>query len=157
MANAFVGERYADMNNIFGGARIMILGEAHYSGEYHVGSDVPNLTNDVKGMYLDGRLGRNALFFQRIERLLTGRWDMERDGAQSKEFWDCVVFQNFVPVIAGRRPKDRPAKAMWVGRAEDDFRVNLKRHEVEIVLVCGTELWRKKPFDVARSDAYWAE
>jgi hypothetical protein len=152
----FVGEQYSNPDNMFGGARIMILGEAHYSKDYPIGADVPEMTQGVIQMHLSGHLGRNSLFFKRVERLMTGSWRNESGEFDKAAFWQSVIFQNYVPVIAGTKPRDRPATWMWAGRAEEEYRANVKKHEVEIVLVCGTELWRKKPFDVAQAGAYAA-
>lgn len=154
MSEPFIGNNYARRDNIFGGARIMVLGEAHYSEHHPVGEYFPDLTKEVVASLLAGALGRKALFFRRVERLLAGRGKGKAPSPEA--FWSSVIFQNFVPVIAGRKPKDRPASWMWEGRAHDDLRRTVKEKEVEIVLVCGTELWRKKPFDIAFKDAYEA-
>lgn len=155
VSEPFIGTNYAQPDNIFGGARIMILGEAHYSEHHPVGEYFPDLTKDVVASLLAGRLGRKALFFRRVERLLTGR-GQKGQAPSAEAIWSSVIFQNFVPVIVGRNPKDRPAPWMWEGRAHEDLRKTVKEKEVEVVLVCGTELWRKKPFDVAVPDAYAA-
>jgi hypothetical protein len=155
MSEPFIGSNYARPDNIFGGARIMILGEAHYSEHHPVGEYFPNLTKEVITSLLAGQLGRKALFFRRVERLLTGC--LPKGKAPSAEaIWSSLIFQNFVPVIAGKKPKDRPAPWMWKVQAHDDLRRTVKEKEVEIVLVCGTELWREKPFDIAFPDAYAA-
>jgi hypothetical protein len=155
MSEPFIGTTYAHSDNIFGGARIMILGEAHYSADHPVGTYLPEFTKGVVASLLAGQLGRKALFFKRLERLLTGQ-SGQGMAAPREAIWSSLIFQNFIPVIAGKRPQERPAPWMWQGQAHDALRKTVKEQEVEIILVCGTELWRQKPFDVAYPGSYTA-
>ncbi|MBY3575487.1 hypothetical protein HFN65_31605 [Rhizobium laguerreae] len=154
MFEAWVGTRYADETNVIGGARLLILGEAHYDSAAEIGSERPELTREVVEAYVAGRLRSNATFFRRVERLVTGRYERGLTAVESKQFWDSVVFYNYIPVIAGNKPGDRPPEHLWGGKTPQLFFDVVKRREAEIVLVCGRELWRKKPHQKAIKAAY---
>ncbi|WP_200945947.1 hypothetical protein [Rhizobium sp. Leaf391] len=154
MADFWRGDFYGQSDNILGGARLMVLGEAHYHHCAPIGSDIPEITKDVVNAYIEGRLGSNAQFFRRVERLVTKRLNNGLAPEQSAAFWHSVIFSNYIPVIAGNRPGDRPPEELWNGEASHEFVANVKRTEAEIVLVCGTELWRRKPVHQAISAAY---
>ncbi|GEC31685.1 hypothetical protein EFR01_18560 [Sinorhizobium fredii] len=156
MAHFWRGDFYGQSDNVLGGARLMVLGEAHYHHSAPIGSDIPEMTKDVVNAYVEGRLGANAQFFRRVERLVTKRLISGLTRDQSAAFWHSVIFSNYIPVIAGNKPGDRPPEGLWNGAAPHDFIENVKRTEAEIVLVCGTELWRRKPVHKAISTAYKA-
>ena len=156
MAEYWRGDLYGQQDNILGGARIMVLGEAHYHETEPVGADLPGITNDVVMRYLERQLGSNAQFFRRVERLVTMRLSAGLTKEQSAAFWHSVIFSNYIPVIAGNRPGDRPPEELWNGSASSEFVENVKRTEVEIVLVCGVELWRRKPSHRVIPGAYQA-
>ncbi len=156
MAEFWRGDFYGQSDNILGGARLMVLGEAHYHHSAPVGSEIPEITNDVVTAYVNGRLGPNAQFFRRVERLVTKRLSDGLTREQSAAFWHSVIFSNYIPFIAGNKPGDRPPQELWNGAAASEFVENVKRTEAEIVLVCGTELWRRKPVHKAISAAYRA-
>lgn len=159
MDNHWHGELYGKPENMLGGARIMILGEAHYDQTRTIGEDVPGgNTRGVMDWYLRGgfKEKQRETFFNRVERLVTRRLDKGLAGPEKAAFWNSVVFYNYIPVIAAHKVGQRPPEAFWHGRAADQFYDVAKRREVEIVLVCGTQLWRKKRFDTAVPDAYQA-
>ncbi|KNY14380.1 hypothetical protein AKG11_24600 [Shinella sp. SUS2] len=106
--------------------------------------------------YIEGRLGANAQFFRRVERLVTKRLHDGLTQEQSAAFWHSVIFSNYIPVVAGNKPGDRPPEQLWNGSASHEFVANIQRTEAEIVLVCGTELWRRKPIHKTISAAYQA-
>jgi hypothetical protein len=155
MSEPFIGSNYTSRDNIFGGARIMVLGEAHYSQHHDVGAYVPSLTQEVVSLHLARKLGRKSLFFTRVERLLTGS-NEPSEPPSPEAVWSSLVFLNFVPVIVGSKSRDRPAPWMWEGRSHEVLRRTVKNKEVEVILVCGTELWRKKPSDVVFPASYAA-
>jgi hypothetical protein len=55
---------------------------------------------------------------RRVERLLTGR-NSKVQTPSGEAIWSSLIFQNFVSVIADRKPKDRPDPWMWEGMAPD--------------------------------------
>lgn len=156
MAEYWRGDFYEQRENFLGGARLMVLGEAHYHDTAPVGADIPEITKDAVTAYLEGALGSNAQFFRRVERLVTKRFSSGLMPEESAAFWHSVIFRNYIPVVAGNKPGDRPPAALWNGAASREFVANVQKAEAEIVLVCGTELWRRKPVHKAISAAYQA-
>ncbi len=98
MFKAWVGTRYAHGTNVIGGARLLILGEAHYEATAEIGAERPELTREIVEAYVDGRLRSNATFFRRVERLVAGRLERGLTAKESKQFWHSVVFYNYIPV-----------------------------------------------------------
>jgi hypothetical protein len=154
MADYWKGEAYAQGSNILGGARLFILGEAHYHDEASVGTLIPNITIDVINLYLNDQLGSNATFFRRVERLVSKRFSQGLNRAERENFWHSVIFSNYIPVVVGNGPGERPTEELWNGSAGQEFIENVAKTEAEIVLVCGTELWRRKKFHHAVPAAY---
>nr|WP_298099397.1 hypothetical protein [uncultured Shinella sp.] len=154
MADYWRGDFYGQSDNLLGGARLMILGEAHYHHSAPIGTDIPEMTKDVVTAYIEGRLGANAQFFRRVERLVTKRLHDGLAREQSAAFWHSVIFSNYIPVVAGNEPGDRPSEALWNGAASREFVANVQKTEAEIVLICGTEVWRRKPIHGTISNAY---
>jgi hypothetical protein len=154
MAEYWRGEDYGDEENILGGARLFVLGEAHYHADAPIGTDMPEITQGVVESYIAGRMGANAMFFRRIERLVCRRLSRGLTQEESRDFWHSVVFSNYIPVIAGNGPGERPPAPLWEGRAPAEFAANVQKTEAEMVLICGTELWRRKPFNHAVPEAY---
>ncbi len=156
MADYWRGDFYGQADNFIGGARLMVLGEAHYHHSAPIGTDIPEMTKDVVTAYIEGRLGANAQFFRRVERLVTKRLHEGLSREQSASFWHSVIFSNYIPVVAGNEPGDRPSHELWNGSAPHEFVANVQKTEAEIILICGTELWRRKPIHKAIHAAYQA-
>ncbi len=112
------------------------------------------MTREVIDLHLNDRLGPPATFFRRVERLVSKRFSQGLTRDERHEFWHSVIFGNYIPVVAGQAPGDRPTEEMWTGDAGPKFIEDVKRNEVEIVLVCGTTLWRRKTFHHAIPSAY---
>lgn len=159
MDNHWRGSNYGYEDNFLGGARVMVLGEAHYSDDIPIGEPVPEgFTRNVIEWYLSGGFQerRRETFFNRVERLLSRRLQRGLSSGERNDFWNSVIFYNYIPVIAAQKPNERPQDWMWEQDAPRAFRKVVKATEAEIILVCGTTLWRKKVFDVAIPDAYHA-
>jgi hypothetical protein len=151
MARPWRGERWAQSDNPLGGLRIMILGESHYHGEAPIGTDVPDMTEHVISSYLSDTT--SVPFLSKIERLVMG----DRAPWEPRDFWDSVVFYNYIPVVAANKPRQRPPEELWHGVAPRLFGEVVKRVEAEAILVCGVDLWRRMPIGlIERHDAYQA-
>lgn len=121
----------------------MILGEAHYDQNIPVGANIPSgYTRGVVEWYLTGgfKQKQRETFFNRVERLVSRRLDRGLSDAEKTAFWNSVVFYNYIPVIAATKVGERPQEAFWHGRAPEQFYEIAKQREVEIILVCGTQL-----------------
>jgi len=124
--------------NALGGLRLMILGESHYHGEARfTGQVVPTLTPEAVA-----RHGVQAFsnFFGRLLQLVSGRSWAEASPAERQAFWDAVLFYNYVPVVVGTKPKQRPTEAMW-RRGAAPFLQLLEERRPQAILVCGYGLW----------------
>lgn len=104
MADYWRGDFYGQADNFIGGARLMVLGEAHYHHSAPIGTDTPEMTKDVVTACIEGRLGANAQFFRCVERLVTKRLHEGLSREQSASFWHSVIFSNYIPVVAGNEP-----------------------------------------------------
>jgi len=151
MARPWIGRRWGQSDNALGGLRIIILGESHYHDSVPVGTDIPDMTEWVIHSYLQDRSSHP--FLSKIEALvMTGTHSWE-----TRDFWDSVVFYNYIPVVAANKPRQRPGEELWYGAAPQLFGELVKRVEAEGILVCGTELWRRMPIGlIERQDAYRA-
>ncbi|SMQ85924.1 hypothetical protein SAMN06295905_3219 [Devosia lucknowensis] len=150
MARRWRGDQWGDSSNVLGGLRLLVLGESHYHETAPIGTDIPDMTEQVVSHHL---AGGNYQFFSRIERLVMG------EGAryQPAEFWHSVVFYNYIPVVAANTSRKRPPDELWYGVAPRLFQDLVKQIEAEAILVCGTQLWRRMPAGlVERHDAYQA-
>ncbi|TBD89432.1 hypothetical protein [Rhizobium ruizarguesonis] len=148
------GKDYGYEENSLGGARLLVLGEAHHHKQTEIGTEVPGLTEEVVRRHVNGALGSHSRLFSMVERLVTRQLGQSLDRIGRESFWNSVVFANYIPVIAARKPKQRPPSHLWDGAAPQLYRELVKRVEAEIVLVCGRQLWRKKPHDIAIKGAY---
>lgn len=159
MDNHWHGSNYGQADNFLNGARVMILGEAHYSDKIPIGEPVPEgFTRNVIEWYVRGgfKERRGETFFNRVERLVSRKLQSGLSSTERSDFWNSVTFYNYIPVIAAQKPNERPQDWMWQNEAPSAFRKLVQATEAEIILVCGTILWRKKIFDVAIPDAYQA-
>lgn len=151
MATRWRGDDWGDAGNFLGGFRLMILGESHYHESAPVGSDVPDMTNDIVNEHISGK--SSYMFLGKIERLVSGR-DVSQERCR---FWNSVVFYNYIPVVAANAPRTAPPLALWGGNAPELFKGLVKAVEAEAVLVCGTTLWRRMaPGMVERKEAFKA-
>lgn len=137
MAKPWRGPKWGHNDNALGGLRLLILGESHYHETEPVGADVPDMTEYVVRNYVSGN--QSHAFLSKVERLVMG------DGASwhPADFWDSVVFYNYIPVVAANKSGQRPPEELWHGEAPSLFLDVVKRIEAEAILVCGTTLWRR--------------
>lgn len=135
---------------LWGGMRLLVLGESHYHETAPIGLDLPDMTEEVMARHLNGG---NFQFFSRVEKLVMGA----TSPYDVTEFWHSVAFYNYVPVVAANGSRKRPPEKLWYGQAPYLFQDLIRQEEVEAILVCGTQLWRRMPAGlVERRDAYQA-
>lgn len=151
MAREWHGSDWGNSGNALGGLRLMVLGESHHHASEPIGTDMPHMTEYVVNSYLEN--SRKFSFLGRIERLMMHG----QEPCKSEQFWNSVVFYNYVPVVAANRPRQRPPEHLWYGQAPQLFLDLVKKVEAEAILVCGTELWRRMAMGlVETSSAYRA-
>lgn len=139
MSEPWVGRDYAQVWNRIGGFRVLVLGESHYGEGRTIGEEIPEMTNYVVSEVLSGRW--KLPFFGKVANLLLGRAPHSHEEFVS--VWDSVVFANYIPVVAANDSRQRPPEHLWSARANSEFRDLLCKKEIEAVLICGTELWRR--------------
>jgi hypothetical protein len=143
------GLEYGQNDNLIAGARLLVLGEAYHHPTATIGHEVSGIAEYVVRSHIEGALGSNSRLFSMVERLVTRRLDQSLDRDGRAAFWNSVVFANYIPVIAANKPRQRPPAYLWDGEAPYIYRDLVRAIEAEIILVCGRQLWRKKPHDVA--------
>lgn len=133
------GPRWGEWDNALGGARILVLGESHYSDIHEVGSVVPDMTEWMASRYLSGEIDAAAKrFCTRIANTLA---PAARPGSSANDIWESIVFYNFIPVVlAEGAHAERPTDELW-RQGRQPFMQVLRRVEAEAVLVLGNTLW----------------
>ena len=109
MARPWIGNEWGQSDNLLGGLRIMILGESHYHDKEPIETEVPDMTEHVVDRYLRG--DRYHAFLSKIERLLVG----DRQSWRPTDFWNSVVFYNYIPVVAANEARQAPPEELWHG------------------------------------------
>lgn len=134
------GNKFGESDNILGGMRLIVLGEAHYGDK--IGWSDPGFTAWIVQQYIDGQ--NKYRFFSRVANIVlgtSGHVPADRRAA----FWNSVVFFNYIPVMAATGARQRPSQEMWEGDAPANFLRYVDEFEAEAILVCGTDLWRRLP------------
>ena len=131
----WVGARYGETHAPpLGSARILVLGESHYGDE---SCQRESFTRDVVSEWVFHRRDR---FFTKVAKLTLGLstadW-LSQDA--SHEFWNSVLFYNYVQQIVGPGPKYRPTPEMW-GSAESSLESVLRQYTPNCIVVLGREL-----------------
>lgn len=121
-----VGLRYKDSS-----MKLLVLGESHYRWE--------TMPEDRR---LTTRFAIKAKEDYPFWRNIAGLFDRKSD------FWDEVIFYNFVQEYVGIRPRQRPKRSMFESDAAvKGFREILRRHAPSRILVIGKANWTMLPGD----------
>jgi len=122
-----------------GGVRLLVLGESHWGNSTY---QYTEFTRDVVKKWCFQRRDR---FFTSIAKLVLGiPPGVYLAEGPRQAFWNQVAFYNFVPVIVGPGPRDRPSEAQW-SLATEPFCNVLTELEPHAILVLGKELWWHLP------------
>ena len=141
MFDPWVGPKWGEQGNHFGGLRVLVLGESHYSDSDEIGSIPVGLTKRVVGEYLRNPCWR---FFTNTTQALTGRSKSELGKRGIEAVWDSICFYNYVPAIAADAPRKAPPAHLWSG-GEQCFLQVLGALDVECVVALGWRLWSHMP------------
>jgi hypothetical protein len=110
------------------GLKLLVLGESHYPWE---GMPEEHLTT-IKALEGKGRYR----FWKDIARLFN----------KGADFWDEVVFYNFVQELVGDGPRQRPEGWMWDSQATvSGFKEVCQVHVPNRILVIGKTTWQNLP------------
>lgn len=92
----WIGKNYGKENNLFGGKRILLLGESHY------GCDNPADTENILLKHISRE--KKLSYFTKLQSILGFSEEHPND------FWDSVVFYNYLQVYLEQH-NDYPNKA----------------------------------------------
>jgi hypothetical protein len=111
------------------GLKLLVLGESHYSWD--------GMPEDLHLITRRALEGKNR---HRFWKSIAGLFDRESD------FWDEVVFYNFIQHLVGNGPRQRPAKWMWTSERTVNGLKEVFRHQLpNRVLVLGKTTWQMLP------------
>ena len=99
----WIGDYYGKPQGVFGGKRVLVLGESHYGS-----NDYPRLTIDCVEGQASGE--ESYAFWTKIVRAF---YNQNAGQKEKSEFWHSVAFANLVQEIVGGRARVRPTAEMW--------------------------------------------
>ena len=126
----WVGNNYESEN-----PKILILGESHY-GDADENKEIFTQTV-VKSWALRGEGSHK--FFTTIAEILSDRMDIWLSDDEAKEFWNKVIFYNYIQDFVGENARKRPIDEMWK-QAKKPFEQVLHQYNPDIVVVLGKDL-----------------
>lgn len=130
------------------GLRVLVLGESHYKWE---GKD-PGRDETTRIVREHWMAGERRRFSTNTVAAFLGHRSVLTDERIS-EFWDSVLFYNFVQsALPGART--RPTEDQWC-KAQKAFREVLKRHEPQVVVALGYQLWKQMPGGELEEGPQW--
>lgn len=125
--------------------RIMIVGESSYDKDAkREGYDIANQTINVgaDAIGYDGGRGywNDSRFYTRIARMFEFN---PRSFAHRKEFWDSVVYYNFLQIVL-TKPRQNPPSDSWT-EARGAFLETIEEFKPEIILSFSKRMWPHLP------------
>ena len=144
MFQPWIGDKYAEPGNGFGGKRVLVVGESHHAEEHAPGSVVPDMTREVMRIYASGKRERWMRTLDNVAWAVSGksRWELEREGNRGEfRVWKSMAFYNYVPVVlAGSARSHRPSNDQFRSGTEPFERVLLDL-KPDVLIVCGYGLF----------------
>jgi hypothetical protein len=124
-----VGCNYEKSGLTNSGLKLLILGESHYPWE---------------GMPKDLRLTTRDAIKAKDKRRF---WkDIANLFDRGSDFWDDVIFYNFVQKLVGDGPRQRPQPSMWECKQTiNGFKEICQHHTPDRILVIGKTNWKNMP------------
>jgi hypothetical protein len=132
----WIGKNYGPQSCF--GIPVMVLGESHYDWKARV---IPHrrVTVELVKDELDG--GDRKRFFTNIVASFAGQLP---SAEQRGQFWNSVLFYNYIQGFVGNKPRIRPKCTMW-SESQPAFRRVLARYKPRLVAVFGFTLWDELP------------
>jgi hypothetical protein len=119
-----VGRKYENSD-----LKLLVLGESHYSWK--------GMPEDLHLTTRKAIEGKDAYRFWKD---IAGLFD------RGSNFWDEVVFYNFIQELVGSGPRQRPKECMWTSyHTVNGFKEVLQRHAPDRILVLGKTTWTNLP------------
>jgi hypothetical protein len=144
MFDPWVGSLYGKPQNIFGGKRVLVVGESHHSQEHAIGEVVPNMTRETMEIYGSGERARWMRTFDNMAWAVSGKSpvDLELSG-QRGEFaiWNSMAFYNYIPVVLANYSRaERPTNEQFEA-GKVPFEKLLLELRPEVLLIWGFQLF----------------
>jgi hypothetical protein len=134
----WIGKKWNHRDNSVKGLKVLILSESHYTHEPKlIGQSDPETTKwCVQTLGIDTKHHH----FTKILQTVTGRprWEMTQDDI--KNFWESVVYYNYVPVYVSVGSGVSPTEEMFKLGAKP-FRELVSKIDPELILVFGHRVW----------------
>lgn len=130
------GKNY-DSGGMFG-LKLMILGESHY--EWKPGALTSNISDELINENIKG--ARSHRFYTNVFQAVTGQSKRSAGLPAVKEFWESVLFYNYVQVPVGEKPRKSPSTAMWKD-SKPAVVQTVQKYEPDAILALGIRLWRR--------------
>lgn len=139
----WIGENYkTGINN----KKTIILGEAHYlndveNNNWNLPEKKPKFTKACISAQIGIDKGDGVWthpFFTKIVSAITGITSPNND--QKTEFWNSVIFMNYIQEFVDGGARKRPTKSQWE-QAVSYFQNIVMIHKPENILVFGYDLW----------------
>lgn len=140
----WLGSLYGKEENIFGGKRVLVVGESHHADEHEVGTILPNMTQKVMDYYASGSRASWMRTLDNHAWAVSGksRADLEQDGKRGEfNVWTSMAFYNYILVVLAGGPRSqRPTPELFKsGKAPfEQVFMNLKP---ELLLIWGYGLF----------------
>jgi hypothetical protein len=140
LAEPWKGKQWGDGDNVFGGLKLLVLGEsAFYAGA--VGTSPQDMITGAVSAYLAQHRDQYGLFYPKITTLLSGKnahWELNEH--EKRAIWDSILLWNYVPFAVAEYSRVRPTAQMFIDAAPH-FKQFIERHTPTGILVCGYTTW----------------
>lgn len=140
MFKPWVGASYG-ASDLFGGKRILVVGESHHSREHPLGSVVPDLTQRVMAHYRASQArGMWMRTLDNVAWALSGKSRYQLSNVNHRgeyDVWDKIAFYNYIPVVLAEGARDKRPTPEHYLMAVEPFDMVLKELLPEILIISG--------------------
>lgn len=116
---------------------MLALGESHY--EWKPGVIIENLTCELVREQAESK--DTYAYWTKVVTAFLNRSPSKSD---KYEFWNSVMFYNYIQCSVGNSPRIPPTRKMW-DESEDGFREILLVYQPSCIIVLGERLWNNLP------------
>ena len=138
----WVGKNYNSQKK-----RLMILGESLY-GFQDVKKWLSSATEYTLKKVVKGEI--KLRFFTTITKIALDKTEV--NAAEIKEFWNRVMFYEYIPESLGKQG-NRPNKEQFKNGYKPFIKV-LDKYKPDYILVCGLQLWNNIPNDLGNDGPF---
>jgi hypothetical protein len=135
----WIGSRWGEGDNIFGGIRLLLLGESTHAIEHPIGASPETFIIDTVKQFLDR--DERWRFYRVGTALLANTVAGQLTPDVTRAVWESIAFFNLVPVVSAQGPREgKPKDEMFMAGAKP-FLAFLRDKSPEAVLVIGRNTW----------------